>query len=178
MIYRKATLADLDKFFEYFKESLHIYFSKKNDPDDDTENTLNYFHEVDYSKSKLAKDLRKKEKYLYLALDGDKIAGYLMVESSYGGMTFGHWFVVDKIYQKRSVGTKLLKMWEKDALNWGCHKLYIYTESRNREFYKNRGFTYIGFIPECYFGENSHFFYKTIQKAKEENYLREYLKKR
>ncbi len=113
-----------------------------------------------------------------MAKDKDQIVGFLMVSAAYGGVSFGNWLVVCRNYQRQGIASKLLKIWEKEAKKWGCHKLHLLTEGRNVSFYQKRGFILLGLIPKNYFGADDFYFYKTIQEPKEENYLKAYLKKK
>lgn len=179
MIYRRAKISDLDNFFDFFAKSLKKYFLRQErNTDDYTSLALDYMCDEGFNKGYFRKGITNRNKIIYLALDDSNIFGYLIVEKLDGGVSFGEWLAVDNNYQKRGIAISLLKMWENEVLKWGGHMVYIYTEKRNLEFYKNRGFNYVGLMPKSWYGADHYLFYKTLQEQKEENYLREYLKKR
>ncbi len=179
MKYRQATISDLNSFFEFFKGRLKKYFLReKNSFDDYTPLALDYMLTKDYNRNKFKKWLENKKRIIYLSLDKNRIKGCLMVEKPDGGVSFGHWLMVDKNYRDKGIATNLLSNWEKDVLNWGGHMVYLSTEQRNLEFYKKRGFIHAGLMPKSWFGADHHRFYKMLQEPMEENYLRDYLKKK
>lgn len=178
MNYRKATLADLDIFFDFFTKSLKKHFLRQEGSADDyTALSLNYMSDEIYNKSYFKKGITTGRKIIYLAVDNN-IKGYLVVDKLDGGVCFGEWLAVGNNYRKRGIATGLLKIWEQEVLKQGGHMVYVYTEKRNMQYYKNRGFNYVGLIPKSWYGADHYFFYKTLQKPKEENFLREYLRKK
>lgn len=170
---RKANINDLDNFYSLFQKLVQTKFSKEY-----STKTLEYFIEEDFSKQNFKRWLMKKEKQIHLAEDEKMLVAFLIVSKPYGGTSWGHWLAVDEKYQRKGIASSLLKMWEKNAIGWGCHMLHLITEKRNLNFYTKRGFIYMGMIPKNYFGTDDYYFYKKIAEPKEENYLREYLQKK
>jgi len=171
VLIKKATLKDLDKFYKFFSRSIKTQFPEYSFA------TCRFFVEFESPKESFKKWLEKDQKLLLLATVNGKIVGYLLAASPYGGVSMANWIVVDDKYQRKGIGSKLLQEWEKEAKKQGAHKLHLWTDKRNVEFYKKRGFIYIGMVPESWFGADDCIFFKAIGEPKEKNYLREFLKK-
>jgi len=171
VLIRKAILKDLNKFFKFFSQSINSQFPEY------TLLTHRFFLEEDYSKESFKRWLKKNKKLLLLATIKGKIVGYLLAELPYGGVACCNWIAVDDRYQGQGIGSSLLKEWEKEAREQGAHKLHLWADKRNIEFYKNCSFVLIGQISDCWFGADDYLFIKTLAKPKEKNYLREFLKK-
>jgi ribosomal protein S18 acetylase RimI-like enzyme len=72
--------------------------------------------------------------------------------------------VVKKEYRNNGIGTALLKETEHWALNNLYHYLWLFTESnKNIDFYKHKGFTYVGVHKGAYFGANEHMLSKQLR---------------
>ncbi len=170
---RKASLRDIEGFFELFKKSLQTQFPQY------TNNTIRYFLDVDYRLSWLKEAITEKKRLVLIAeTSKGEIIGYLFSGKPYGGVGFCNWVAVDDKYKKQGVGTALLNKWEDVMKKQGAHIVQLLTVERNIAFYKSRGYKLVGEIPDNYFGTNDHLFYKLLQKPKETNFLRGYLKKR
>ncbi len=173
MNYRKATLNDLDKFHAFFTKRLKKDFLRSRDnPDNYSALTIEYLYNEQFNKKYFTDKIKSGNKIVYLALDNREIIGFLVVETIDGGVSFGLWLAVDEDQRGKGVASSLLKLWEKEVIDWGGHNIYLYTEKRNLQFYKKRGFTFIGLIPKSWFGSDHYLFHKIIQEPKEENYLR------
>lgn len=121
--------------------------------------------------------MSKGKKYVYLSEDEGKLVGYLLVAKSIAGVAFADWLAVDNKYQKKGIATKLISMWEKDAIEEGAHALYLWTTNDyNINFYKNRGFSLSGKFPKAWHGIDTYLMCKILREPKEENYLKNYLK--
>ncbi|GEM_PF-768019 len=170
VIVRKGGLSDFEEFYELFRRSLKDgYFLY-------SQNVADYVLEKELPKVELKKGIKKGEKKLFLAYVDDKLAGYLLTNKQNGGVAFGHWLGVDKNFRNQNVGTNLLRFWEKDAFAKGAHKLDLYTTRNDVGFYKKLGFTLAGECPDCWYGLDHFWFYKTLRKSSEKLFLKEFLK--
>lgn len=167
---RKGKVADLGAFYSLFEKSLKDGYFKY------PKSVVPYIIEEDLPKDELKKNLKSGKKVFYLAYFGKKLVGYLLTNKQDGGMTFGHWLAVDAGFRNLGIASKLLSEWEKDAFSDGAHKLDLYTTRNDIEFYKKRGFILAGECPECWYGVDHFWFYKTLRKPDEKLFLKEFLK--
>lgn len=171
LVFRQATIEDIPAFLAFFRESIPVLFPQY------SPNSVAYEVDVDYGPEFLTRKLKSGDKKVYLALDGDKVVGYIMVMESIAGVAFADWLAVDKDYQKRGVASTLLTMWEKDALTQGAHALQLWTTENNLTFYKNRGFVNGGLFPKAWHGEDCYLIYRALREPEEKNFLKSYLEK-
>lgn len=122
--------------------------------------------EKDYSKINLKKELSKKEKILLLALSKDGIKGYLLGSPPYGGITFINWLGVKNSFQKKGIGSLLLKKFEKIIKEKKDHKIHIWANKRACRFYKRNGYKPVGFISNNFFGVDDWLFYKKVRGSR------------
>jgi len=170
---KRARESDVDKFYPFFEKSVKTQFPPYSNLITD------YFLEEEYPKDYLKESIRNKNKFLYIANVDKQIAGYLLTNKNYGGISYATWFAVFPKFQKKGIASSLLLEWEKDVAKHGGHKLYLWTVKRNLEFYKKRGFTQGGFIPDAWFGKTTRYmFYKTLAKSDEKKFLKEFIKKK
>jgi len=156
-----ATLNDIITFFPFFQTSLKTQFPHY------SPKTINFFLAKDYSLEKNKQGIKENWRQIYLALNNEQIVGYLMATKPYGGVSFCNWIAVDPQHQGQGVASKLLKTWECQAKIDSAHKLHLWTDIRNLDFYKNRGFILVGEIPQNYFGSDDFLFYKIINDPKD-----------
>lgn len=168
----QASERDLDRFFHLFSKTLRADFPEY------SKNTISYFLKEEFSKKQINNDLKKKKTRLYLAFLGKTIVGYLLAASSYGGVGFISWIAVDQKFRRKGAASALLNKWEEQSKKEGLHKVHLWTDKRNLEFYKKRGYVLVGRIPDNFMGAEDYLFYKTLQKSSEKNFLKDYLKKK
>lgn len=163
--FKKAGVKDVESFYPLFFKSIKTQFPEY------SEGTRRHFLEKEYSldslKNRLGNGLD-----LYLAFESEEIVGYLLTMNLVGGICLANWIAVADEHQNKGVASKLLGIWEGDAKSRGIHKLHLWTEEKNIEFYKKRGFIYVGMIPDNFYGADDHLLYKTIQKSNEENWVK------
>ena len=106
------------------------------------------------------------------AFNGKELIGYLLAEKPVGGVIYISWLAVIKSQQKKRIGTKLLKSFEKIALKNGAHNVQFDSNERNLDFYKSKGYGVIGLDKKSYYGIDSFIVKKIIQEPKEENFLK------
>jgi len=168
IIVSKATINDLDDFIPFFQHNLRKYFSKEFTP-----KTLDHFLNKLYSKKAANKTIESKIAYIFVVKDKGKIIGFLwQLNKPSGGVAFNDWMAVDENYQRKGIGSKLLKIWEKESLKNGVHSLRLITEENNIKFYEKNGYKMIGLFPKGNYGIDGYHMYKPIQEPKEENYLK------
>lgn len=173
IIFKKGTAKDINKFLKFFKISIGKLFSDHYSP-----NSVNFMVEVDYGPKWMTRQLKENKKWVFLSFDKDKIAGYLLVSRSIAGVAHANWLAVDKPYQKKGIASNLLALWEKSEIKEGAHSLFLWTTKNNLDFYKGRGFKVGGEFPNAWHGLGVYLIYKNLREAKEENFLKNYLKKK
>ncbi len=164
--FKKANLKDFNAFWAAFAKNIKTQFPEY------SAKTRDFFIEQEYCPEALKAQLKNKEIAIYAAFSEKEVIGFLMVRYICGGVCLGVWLSVLKKYQGKGVATKLLKMWQTDAKESGMHKIQLWTDRRNLNFYKKQGFVYVGKIPKDFYGEDDFLFYKTLQKPQEKNFLK------
>lgn len=171
--YSFAKSTEYKDFYEVFIKSLKKQFPEY------SKNSMIYLTEVDWSWESINNQLKIGKKIAILAKEEKAgIVGYVLFNKNYGGISLINWIAVEEKYQQHGIATKLLEIWEKDALKKGAHGLQVWTIEKNRGFYKNRGFVESGILPSFWFGIDHYLFYKIIGEPIEENYLRDFLKRK
>lgn len=168
---RRGEEQDIPAFLAFFRKSLPILFKHY------SQNILSFTLDVDYGPSWLTDRLKKGGKRTYLALSGDEIVGYILSSKPIAGVSFADWLGVDVKFQRKGTASRLLSLWEKEALTEGVHALHLWTTENNVEFYKKRGFACGGTFPKAWHGEDCYLIYKSIAEPDEKNFLRSYLEK-
>jgi len=157
---KEATQKDIEKFWDLFKISVKNQFPEY------SVKTKNYFLKKYYTKSYLRRCLRNKTLDILMALDGTKPAGYLIANVPYGGVSYIIWLAVKNSFQRKGIGSLLLKKYEFIAKRRGIHKVHLWTSRQNLKFYKKNSYKLVGLIPKNYFGADDWLLYKTIQSPK------------
>lgn len=165
-IFKKATTKDLDEFWSVFVKNIKTQFPEY------SVKTRKAFLEKEYSLQYIKESLKDKRAALYLAYFKGEVAGFLYTTYICGGIGMANWLAVEREHQGHGIATKLLKMWQKEAKQLGMHKLHLWTDKRNLDFYKKQRFIYVGKIPKNYYGADDYLFYKTLQTPKETNFLK------
>ncbi len=164
--FKKANLKDFNAFWVAFAKNIKTQFPEY------SAKTRDFFIEQEYCPEALKAQIKNKEIAIYAALSSKEVVAFLMVRYLCGGVCLGVWLSVSKKHQGRGIATKLLKMWQENSKEAGIHKLHLWTDKRNLEFYKKQGFTYVGKIPKNYYGADDYLFYKFLQKPQEKNFLK------
>lgn len=111
------------------------------------------------------------------AFDKDRLVGFVTIKKEFGGVVFFSWVLVDKDYRSKGIATDLLRAGEKWSIKNKCHYVYLYTESlENVEFYKKRGFQYIGLQRQSWFGIDEHLLQKILRDKPFEETFSKYFK--
>lgn len=164
--FRKAKVEDIEELFPFFKKSIRNYFPEY------SVRIRNYFINIEYSLNYLKEAVKKERLTIYLSFFEKEIVGYLMISGLVGGICLGNWLAVSKDHQDKGIASRLLEEWEKGAKKEGFHKLHLWADKRNVEFYKKRGFTLVGDIPNNFYGADDYLFYKSIREPEEDNFLK------
>jgi ribosomal protein S18 acetylase RimI-like enzyme len=157
---KKASLADISEFWDFFRESIIKQFPQY------SKKAKTLFLKNYYSEDNFRAWLRKKKKVLLLALDEKEISGYLLGDIPHGGVALIIWVAIRKSFQNKGIGSVLLQCYEKFAKGRSAHKIHVWTDRRARQFYKKNGYKLAGYIPKNYFGADDYLFYKEIQLPK------------
>lgn len=160
-----ALTSDLAKFYNFFRSTLHEDFPYY------SQNCIRYFLKEGYSLKSITNDLKKKERWLFLASDENKIVGYLLAIRQYGGVSYCQWVVVSRKHRHQQIATRLVDLWKQTAIEDGAHKLYLTTVKDTLEFYKKLGFEVMGILPKGYYGTDNIDMYKSIAEPDEKKFL-------
>ncbi len=155
-----ASEKDIEFFWKFFNNSVKNQFPEY------SAKVKNYFLKRHYTKSYLKRCVKNKTLDIIIALNGREPVGYLITNIPYGGVSYIIWLAVKNSFQKRGIGSLLLKKYEFVAKRRGIHKIHLWTSKRNLKFYKKNGYNLVGFIPKNYFGVDDWLFYKTIRSSK------------
>ena len=168
----KAKISDFEKFYQLLTKTLmgnYFLYSK---------NSSAFTLDEDLPKKDLKKYIGEGKRILYLAYSKNKVVAYLLTFKAHAGVAFAQWLAVDKDYQKHSIASKLLSLWEKESLSNGAHILQLWTTKNDIPFYLNRKFKKGGIFPQSWFGVDHYLFYKILRKPDEKVFLKEYLAKK
>ena len=165
--YSKLNPAESEDFYNFYKNFVFKFFYPEY-----SKRTLEYFcnDEKEFPPHRIKEYAESGN--IFAARVRDKFVGALMFDNPDGGVSFTRWIAVDEDHQGNGIATKLLNLYEKEARGRGVHCMMLCTEERNLEFYKKRGFEYMGLNPAGYYGAADYWFYKQIQEPREENYLK------
>src|SRR6266404_2796161 len=134
------TKKELDLFYDFFSKNLardFPHYSKK---------VIDYLLTKQFNAKIFEKEVKARERQIFLAKADAQVVGYLVASYPYGGITLCNWIAVDSKVRRVGIASKLLSEWEKWALFERAHKLQLSTDVRNVDFYKKRGFTLLGKI--------------------------------
>lgn len=110
-----------------------------------------------FNKDFFTKFLKDHNNHVFGAFSNNFLAGLICIKEDFGGVILIYWLVVKEEFRQKGVGTFLLKEIEKWSLDNYYHYAYLFTESdKNLDFYKKRGFQYIGKHANSWFGETEH----------------------
>ncbi len=171
IVFRKGTNEDVPAFLLFFRVSIPTLFPHY------SPNSIGFTVDVDYGPEWLTKELKKGNKEIFIAFDDKKIIGYILAAKSIAGVSFADWLAVERQYQKKGIASRLLSIWENEALQEGAHALQLWTTENNLEFYKKRGFECGGLFPKAWHGENCYLIYRILREPEEKNFLKSYLER-
>lgn len=147
---------DVRKFWILFKEVLNESFPGYSNE------IINYFTEKIYTPRMYQYWVQQKNKTILAAWNNEDIVGFAVIDSPYGGVSLCRWLGVKKEYQKKGIGTALIKVWQKIAQEQGCHKIEVAAQPTARLFYEKAGLLLEGKRESSYFGIDQYLFGKVI----------------
>lgn len=154
---REATFKDMERFWNFFEVSVKKQFREY------PIKVRKFFLEKHYAKNILKRWIKSRTIILLIAINDNKIVGYLMANLPYGGVAFIIWLAVQESFQNRGIGSLLLKEYEAIAKKQGAHKIFLSaTRKQNLKFYKENGYKLGGYIPQSYFYMDEWRLYKKI----------------
>lgn len=98
----------------------------------------------------------------------DNLAGFIILDQPYGGVSMCRWLGVLKPYQKLGLGKQLVKAWEEHARSLGCHKIELAAQPLAKTFYEKCGLVLEGKRQLSYFGQEQYIFGKVIGEPQED----------
>ena len=162
----RARAKDFGKFYTLLEKSIkeeYFLYPKEN---------ASYLLNIGLPKKmQLKKEVLNGERPLYLVYEERKLIGYLLTKKDFAGVAFGHWLAVHKDFRNKGFASKMLKVWEQDALKQGVHAIHLWTTENDIGFYKKRGFILGGKFEQAWFGLNHYLFYKIIGNPNPKKYI-------
>lgn len=163
---KQIGLDEFDQFYDVFESNTRKLFPEYKDE------AIEIMLKSD-SRSALKKKLKAKQVMIITGLVSDKIAACIITDRlHYGGVAELHWLMTSPSHQHKGLASNILKYVDQIFLEQGAHKLKLYADKRNLDFYQKRGYEIVGKIDEHYFGTEDYIMVKTLQKANPKNYLR------
>lgn len=165
---RRLKIDDLESFYSFFSKNIKSTFPEYSE-------RLKHFmltSEHAWNKENYKNKLTKQNRYIIGAFSDDKLMGSIEYTVPEFGVSFCVWLMVAKEYQGKRIGTKLLLYWEKEMKKIGVHFIYLNADERNKEFYTKAGYKNNGKFEKAWFGLDSLFFSKQIQKPNESIFLK------
>lgn len=109
------------------------------------------------------KDLLKSNLPVLVAFDGDKMVGFVAVESITFGVAYLGWVGVMTEYRKNGLGAELFKEIEKWCIDNGVHKIELETQIKKLlPFFKKQGYTLEGIRKNSWQNLDNYMFGKII----------------
>ena len=118
---------------------------------------------------------KKNEGVLMGAFDGEELAGFLVITKDIGGVGHFKWLGVEKLHRKQGIASALLAAGEQWLLENKFHHLYFHTENmKNVEFYKRRGYEFVGLRKNSWFGVDEYLMQKQLRNTPFEEVFAKY----
>lgn len=169
--FTKLTADDYASFRSLFEYSIRNLF-----PGEYSDNSVNFILNKDYGSEWMQSAVEKGDRIAYIAKDKKNVIGFVFVSKTYGGVSTASWVAVKPSHQNQGIATRLIQLWEADAVDSGAHSLFLWTGTEKRvKFYEKRGFREGGLFPKSWFGNDLYMMYKNIREPHEENYLKVFL---
>lgn len=117
----------------------------------------------DFVNTYLKKEIKDWDFMVWLAKEEKEIAGFLVAEKIYGGVSYANWVGVLPEYRRRGIGSELIRFWERKVGEEKGHKLLLVAPSDGRrQFYLKQGFKEEGLEEKSWYGVNHWLFGKLI----------------
>lgn len=150
---RSDKVSDFFPVFSYILEQEFPIYEK---------NTVRYFLNKVYPKINFVYWIDNGLKTVLIAQSQSQIIGFAVIDEPYGGVSLCRWLGVLSNYQKKGIGTALVKAWITLAINAGCHKIELASQPKAKEFYEKAGLVLEGMRKLSYFGSDQYVFGKII----------------
>ncbi len=146
----------LDEFYQVFSELMHEGYA------DFPLELREYFLSKDYPQASFSFWLERNVRKILVALEDDKIAGFLIGDHTYGGVGFISWLGVLPSFRRRQFASALLQEYEKYAKSKNAHLLELFAGNNVKAFYERLGFTCVGHREHGYYGQENNIMDKVI----------------
>ena len=94
-----------------------------------------------------------------------QLVGIITLKGDYGGVLYIDFLGVAKSFRQKGLGKILLAAAEKWSLAHKYHYLWLNTESqKNIDYYRRRGFEYVGVHRKSWFGADEHIMGKLLRE--------------
>jgi ribosomal protein S18 acetylase RimI-like enzyme len=123
---------------------------------------IEYFLKNDYSKFALHYWFEKGLRRMTLALDENKLVGFLIGDTTYGGVGFISWVAIEGEYRGKGVGKMLFLDYEEYAKKKKAHLIELFTYDKVKPFYEKLGMKEIGRREEGFYGQKNVIMNKKI----------------
>lgn len=133
-----------------------------------SKNIVQFFLEKLYTRASYAYWIAHSMKIILLAFVDEKPVGFAVIDEPYGGVSFCRWLGIQKDFQRKGIGSKLIETWIEIAKKSGCHKVELAAQPEARAFYKKIGLIEEGTREKSYFGIDQYVFGKVIGIPDEE----------
>lgn len=129
-----------------------------------TPSVILYFLNKIYTPESFIYWLTHHMKTIFTAKTGDTMVGFAVIDEPYGGVSFCRWLGIRQEFQRKGIGTKLIKRWIELAKLTQCHKVEVAAQPEARVFYKKAGLKEEGRRDLSYFGIDQYIFGLIIGK--------------
>jgi ribosomal protein S18 acetylase RimI-like enzyme len=163
---RRITTNDLDPFYDFFKKTVSTEFPEY------SPKAKEYIFSRGWNKERYESFLNNQNRFILGAWYGEKLTAILDAELPFMGVCFCSWIMVDRQFQKKGIGTKLLRQLEEEMRQRHAHMIFLYASSHNNSYYEKLGYEWSGIMKKSWFGQDHNVFTKLLQEPKEENYLK------
>jgi ribosomal protein S18 acetylase RimI-like enzyme len=117
-----------------------------------------------FNKKYFTKQIKDKNNIIFGVFNNNELIGFLNVLlQEYGGVAYIDWLAVKKGFRNEGIGSKLLNEADQWSLKNKCHYIFLNTETlSNIDYYKKRGYRYVGVHKNSWFGEDEHILGKNL----------------
>lgn len=168
---RKLNQKDLPQLLELFNTVLQEDF-----PEYQPRVSIIYRQHI-FNNKFFTKFFKRRTNTVIGSFENNKLIAFLVIYGHTGGVAEFIWLAVDKLYRRKGIATQILKEGEKWLLKNRFHYLFFHTENLQLiEFYKKRGYEYVGLQKKIWFGVDEHLLQKVLRNKPFEEIFTKYLK--
>jgi ribosomal protein S18 acetylase RimI-like enzyme len=166
VILNQLTADKFDEFYKVFEQIMREGYSGF------SPTLVNHFLQNDYSKFTFSFWLEKNFRRFSLAIENNKIVGFLIGDHTYGGVAFISWVAVIPEYRKKGIGKMLLQDYEQYVRSKKAHLIELFTYDNVLPFYLENGFKEIGRRQMGFYGQPNIIMNKQIGEWKDSNLIK------